>query len=60
MEQEMKVREVMRPPKGDNITLEQAKRVFLEIMREEEEARERKNAERLARRRAKRAEEAKP
>ena len=29
------VRKVMRPPKGDNITLAQAKRVFREIKREE-------------------------
>ena len=30
------VRKVMRPPKGDNITLAQARRVFRQIKREEE------------------------
>ena len=54
MKQPLKVREVMRPPKGDNITLE-AKRAFLEVMREEreEEEKERKKAEQGTRRRAK-------
>jgi hypothetical protein len=60
MEQELKVREVMRPPKGDNITYAQAKRAWLEIMREDREAEERKKAERRARRRARRAPEAQP
>jgi len=55
--EQLRVREVMRPPKGDNITLAQAKRAFLEVMREEREAKERKNAERRARRRAKKAPE---
>ena len=54
------VRKVMRPPRGDNITFAQARRAWLEIMREEREAEERKKAERRDRRRAKKAEEAEP
>ena len=30
------IRKVMRPPKGDNVTLAQARRVFREIKRERE------------------------
>lgn len=33
---ELQVRKVMRPPKGDNITVAQARRVFRQIKREEE------------------------
>jgi hypothetical protein len=43
MEQQPMVRKVMRPPKGDNITLAQAKRAFRKVMRREAE--ERKRAE---------------
>lgn len=58
MKQQPMVRKVMRPPKGDNITFAQAKRAWLEVMREEREAEERKKAERRARRRAKTTPEA--
>ena len=34
--EQLRVREVMRPPRGDNITLAQARRVFRQIKREEE------------------------
>ena len=39
--QQLQVREVMRPPKGDNITLAQAKRVFRQIRREQADHRKR-------------------
>lgn len=58
--EQLRVREVMRPPKGDNITLAQAKRAWLEVMRENREEEERKKAERRARRRAKKAKEGEP
>lgn len=58
--EQLRVREVMRPPKGDNITFAQAKRAWLEVMREDCEAEERKKAERRARRLAKKAREAEP
>ena len=57
---ELQVREVMRPPRGDNITYAQAKRAWLEVMREDREAEERKKAERRARRRARNAQGAEP
>jgi hypothetical protein len=61
MNQQPMVREVMRPPPGGGtITFAQAKRAWLEVMREEREATERKKAERLARRRVKRAAGAEP
>ena len=60
MEQQPMVREVMRPPKGDNITFAQAKRAWLEVMREQREAAERRKVERSARRQARRAPEAEP
>ena len=59
MNQQPIVREVMRPPPGGGtITFAQAKRAWLEVMREEREAKERKTAERRARRRVQRAPEA--
>lgn len=45
MEQQPRVRKVMRPLKSPNITLAQAKRAFLKVMREEREAEERNKAE---------------
>ncbi len=44
MEQRV-VRTVMRPPRSKNITLTQAKRAWLKVMRAEREAEERKRAE---------------
>jgi hypothetical protein len=35
MQQQLRVRQVMRPPKGDNITLAQAKRAIRKVMRED-------------------------
>jgi hypothetical protein len=59
--EQLRVREVMRPPPGGGtITFAQAKRAWLEVMREEREAKERKSAERRARRRVERAPEAEP
>lgn len=34
--EQLQIRKVMRPPKGDNITVAQARRVFRQIKREEE------------------------
>lgn len=45
MKQQPMVRKVMRPLKSPNLTLAQAKRAFLKVMREEREAEERKKAE---------------
>ena len=45
--QQLQVREVMRPPKGDNITLAQAKRAIRKVMRED--AARRRAAERARR-----------
>ena len=41
MEQRV-VRTVMRPPRSKNLTLAQAKRAWLKVMRDEREAEERK------------------
>jgi hypothetical protein len=46
MEQQLAVRKVMRPPKGDNITLAQAKRAWRKVMRADAQ---RKAAEERAR-----------
>lgn len=58
--EQLRVREVVRPPKGDNITFAQARRAWLEVMREQREAEERKQAKRRARRQPKSAPEAAP
>lgn len=34
--EQLQIRKVMRPPKGDNITVAQARRVFRQIKREKE------------------------
>ncbi|HET7460502.1 MAG TPA: hypothetical protein VFJ82_04615 [Longimicrobium sp.] len=44
--QQLRVREVMPPLKSKNITLAQAKRAWLEVMREEREAEEQKRKDR--------------
>ena len=44
--EQLRVREVMRPHKSKNLTLAQAKRAWLTVMRKEREAEERKQAER--------------
>jgi hypothetical protein len=48
MEQRV-VRTVMRPPRSKNLTLAQAKRAWLKVMRDEREARDRAGVEAAAR-----------
>lgn len=58
--EQLRVRELIRPPGGDNITYEQAKQAWLEVMREDREADERRNVRRLARQGARKAREQTP